>query len=465
MPGRRAAQAAIRRGWLVRQSVTMAVGPDLSAVERRMREDWNARAREDAHYYVAFGRREQDPEEFFATATDVVRSLRREWRRLPAARPRQRRALEIGCGPGRLMRPLAADFGEIHGVDVADEMIARARANLAGVAHAHPHVGAGADLRQFADDSFDFVYSYAVFQHIPDAQVTWSYLREAARVLKPGGILRCQLNGLRKRPGEVATTWSGASFTGAELRAFARGHGLQSLALEGELTQYLWLTCRKGAPGRLESLRADAGTARMTAAIRRVTNATSSEPVAPVRGRYAALSLLVERLPEHADLDELQVRVQQTAAQTTYIGPPEQDGLAQVNCLLPEHLHTGIAPVELSWGGVPLAAPATVRLLPPAPSAPRVVSLTDGVNLLAERRVESGTVKVTLEEPGEMAEFAVTVNGRAAREVETFLVIPQVPRWEVNFTLPEGIGPGAARVEMRIGRRALAPVEVTVEAR
>ena len=35
-----------------------------SNVLDRMRQDWNERAREDAHYYVAFGRREQDDAEF-----------------------------------------------------------------------------------------------------------------------------------------------------------------------------------------------------------------------------------------------------------------------------------------------------------------------------------------------------------------------------------------------------------------
>ena len=39
---------------------------DLKVLER-MRADWNERAGEDANYYVAFGRREQDEAEFFAT--------------------------------------------------------------------------------------------------------------------------------------------------------------------------------------------------------------------------------------------------------------------------------------------------------------------------------------------------------------------------------------------------------------
>ena len=49
--------------------------PDQNVLER-MRRDWNDRAREDPHYYVAFGRREQDDAEFLASASDEVRDMR-----------------------------------------------------------------------------------------------------------------------------------------------------------------------------------------------------------------------------------------------------------------------------------------------------------------------------------------------------------------------------------------------------
>src|SRR5438067_11785217 len=105
-----------------------------------MRADWNKRAREDAHYYVAFGRRDQDDDEFFTTAADVVRDLEGELKRLRPAIPiESRRALEIGCGPGRLIRPMSRHFGEIHGVDISDEMIAEARVKLRDIPHAHVH--------------------------------------------------------------------------------------------------------------------------------------------------------------------------------------------------------------------------------------------------------------------------------------------------------------------------------------
>src|SRR3569833_2782955 len=123
----------------------------------RMRSDWNERASEDAYYYVAFGRREQDDQEFFATASDLIKGLVADFKRLPG----RNAALEFGCGPGRLLRPLSRYITEIHGVDVSDEMVRLARERLRDTPNAHAHHGSGADLRLFPDGKFDIVYSYA----------------------------------------------------------------------------------------------------------------------------------------------------------------------------------------------------------------------------------------------------------------------------------------------------------------
>src|SRR5580704_13750799 len=185
-------------------------------VSARMRDDWNARAREDAGYYVAFGRRDQDDAEFFATATDTINGLETELRRIPIAERSGWKALEIGCGPGRLMRPMSRHFVEIHGVDVSDEMIALAREKLRDIPNAYPHVGSGSSLAQFTDDSFDFIYSYAVFQHIPSRDVVYEYLREIRRVLKPGGLARLQFNGLPRELSDSFNTWAGARFSSSD---------------------------------------------------------------------------------------------------------------------------------------------------------------------------------------------------------------------------------------------------------
>ena len=254
-----------------------------NSVSERMRADWNQRAREDAHYYVAFGGRDQDQEGFNATAADVLSGLEYELKRFPKnAHRRAWRALEIGCGPGRLMKPLSRHFGEIHGVDVSDEMIRLARERLSAYS---PRARSRHQRRQppqFADESFDFVYSYAVFQHIPSRDVVLEYMREIWRVLKPGGVFRGQFNGL-PYAGDT-NTWSGVVFSAEDIRAFTRDNGLQLLNLDGLHTQYMWTTWRK-PPVQLSA----AG--NLPPVIRRITNASSSEPAIPNRGRFAAISL------------------------------------------------------------------------------------------------------------------------------------------------------------------------------
>lgn len=428
----------------------------MSDVHQQMREDWNARAREDAGYYVAFGARGQSEEDFFATAKDTADGLARELKRLPPADPRSRRALEIGCGPGRLMRPMSAHFGEIHGVDVSDEMIARARRNLAGIAHAHVHVGSGSSLGMFASESFDVAYSYAVFQHIPSKEVVFGYLRDAHRVLKTGGLLLAQFNGLA--PDERYDTWSGVRFTVAELLDFAGAHEFQVLTMEGASTQYLWTAWYKRAPGWAASLRP----AGVVASIQAITNAHNSEPVAPASGRFASVSMWVSDLPRDAGLHHLEVRIGGAPATITYLGPPDGGNMQQVNVLLPEVTATGLLPVEILWLGELVSRPGTLRVIPPGPSVPFLLSVTDGVNLVSGSRIETGCVKVTLEEVLRPAEFEAEIAGLPVEAVEHFCTAPRLNRYEFNFRIPTGTPPGPHQLKMRLGRRQFAPYPLEV---
>jgi SAM-dependent methyltransferase len=419
-----------------------------------MRADWNARAREDAHYYVAFGRRDQDDSEFLSTAADVIRDLEGELKRMPAhIALSSRRALEIGCGPGRLMRPMSRHFAEIHGVDVSDEMIAQAQTKLKDIPWAEAHHAGGSDLAEFPADHFDFVYSYAVFQHIPSAEVVFSYLRETVRVLKPGGFARLQMNGLPKTACAY-TTWEGVRIGSEEIHQFTRDHGIRLLSLTGVDTQYMWTTWQK-PPAPPET------TATNAPRIRHVVNAFSGEQAVPSTGRLACATLQIEHLPVACDLNSLEAFVDGVAGMVCYVGPPV-NGLSQVNVFLPPGVRTGLVPVRINRHGQQLCPDTTIRIIPAGPAVPRLISLTDGVNLLSVQRIENGMMKATIEEVDSINSLAATVDGRSVRNIDTFRTDPLASRYEVNFDMPEGLDAGPHILEIRLGRRTLTRTGIEV---
>jgi SAM-dependent methyltransferase len=102
-------------------------------------------------------------------------------------------ALDFGCGLGRLTAALTVRFDTVVGVDVSPSMIESAQRIHEGVDGLEFIVNTRADLAALEADSFDFVYSSKVLQHLPDPQLAKSYISEFVRVLKPGGIARFQL--------------------------------------------------------------------------------------------------------------------------------------------------------------------------------------------------------------------------------------------------------------------------------
>jgi ubiquinone/menaquinone biosynthesis C-methylase UbiE len=422
------------------------------SVCERMREDWNRRAEEDAEYYVAYGRRKQDDVEFFSSGAYQAGLLAQEFRRMPGAPAGERKALEIGCGMGRLMRHLSRQVGEIHGVDVSDEMVRRGCEKLKDVPNAHLHHTEGADLAAFPDESFDFVYSFAVFQHIPSREVIFRYWEEAARVLKPGGVFRFQVNG---QPEDSAPhdTWNGVRIREEEIVEFSRRSGLRLMALEGGPTLYLWATLMK--PG---AERGPSGPVQ----IQRITNAARPEPVVPTRGRYAFMAVFVEELPGDSDLNTLALTLAGVPARLVFLGPSQNDGRQQLNAQLPAGIEPGLHPVQLLYRGRPVAPAQVLRVIPPGPMVPRVMAITDGVELLMANRTVSGVIRVALEEVADVTAFRASLDGRAIERVKSTLIDPMPPRFEIDLFLPEGVEKGWHTLELAIGDRRLAPVGIEV---
>jgi cyclopropane fatty-acyl-phospholipid synthase-like methyltransferase len=109
-------------------------------------------------------------------------------------------ALEIGCGVGRLVLPMARHFGRVFGMDIAPEMTRQA-AGLAAWKKVNnvrfftlgEYQRCPSDFAELAGN-VDFVYSLIVFQHIPDFRFIYAYLELVRMLLSTGGVAYLQFD-------------------------------------------------------------------------------------------------------------------------------------------------------------------------------------------------------------------------------------------------------------------------------
>ncbi|MFG2011854.1 class I SAM-dependent methyltransferase [Micromonospora sp. NPDC048868] len=155
-----------------------------------VRRDWTTLGAEDPLWAVLVqpGKRggRWDVEEFLATGrADVEETVR--WLGELDLPTRWERALDFGCGVGRLSQALAAHAEEVVAVDIAPPMLDAARRLDRSGGRIRFVLNDAADLSQFPDGHFDLVYSALVLQHLPRPVID-GYLAEFLRVLRPGGI-------------------------------------------------------------------------------------------------------------------------------------------------------------------------------------------------------------------------------------------------------------------------------------
>lgn len=171
------------------------------------RQTYEKLGREDPFYAVLtserFRHNRWDVQEFFATGEREVTEVF-DYISQANLVVHRGRALDFGCGVGRLTQALATRFENVVGIDIAESMAAKARELNRYGERVEYRANTVDHLPFLADQSFDFVYSSISLQHVPPP-ANVRYLEEFFRILRPGGVAVFQVpNGREIREG----SWS-----------------------------------------------------------------------------------------------------------------------------------------------------------------------------------------------------------------------------------------------------------------
>ena len=182
---------------------------------------WERWGRIDPYYGVLAHDRfstaniETSRDEFFATGETHIAKLMARFERCFGPLDRGR-ALDHGCGVGRLTLPLARRFGEVVGIDVSPAMLSEAAANTRRTGLANIRYALADDRLTTAQGEFDFVNSYIVLQHVPVRRGI-PILLALVEKTRPGGGFQIHLSvrtdGWRSR----ALWWSSIHIPGVKI--------------------------------------------------------------------------------------------------------------------------------------------------------------------------------------------------------------------------------------------------------
>lgn len=142
------------------------------------------------------------------------------------------RLLDIGSGGGLVSEPLARLGAQVTGIDLAEESVAAARAHAQGGGLSIDYRVQSIEDLADSGERFDAAVCLEVVEHVPDAS---AFLKTAARVLEPGGVLVAST--LNRTLKSYALAILGAEYV---LRWVPRGtHQWDRFLTPDELTQHL----------------------------------------------------------------------------------------------------------------------------------------------------------------------------------------------------------------------------------
>jgi hypothetical protein len=288
-------------------------------------------------------------------------------------------------------------------------------------------------LRPFADASFDLVFSYAVFQHIPERELVLRYVDEARRVLRPGGALVAQFSGAPPAYAQPRDSWNGDWIAAADLSAVLAARGFTIHAMSGHDTQHLWAMCRKApAPAHAP---ADSVAARCLG--------MGGSARVPHRGPRAQIVVKSGEIdPGWLDIAHLEAVVGGRPARVIEALP------GRVVVLLPAGAGLGAQTVEVRFRGALLCS-GSVHVAVAPPWVPRLELVCDGVDLGLRNRSDSGWLKVFLGFCDTPESLTVHLDGHRLLPDRTVCLDVPSGKYELNLRLPDSLPRGAHRLRIR----------------
>ena len=157
---------------------------------KELHENWTALGQDDPMWVVLSDPKKKgnrwDEREFFETGRRDINTAIQQCAQAGSTL-QLGKALDFGCGLGRLTQALGEHFQSVDGVDISTSMIEQANKLNRQPDKVAFHLNVKPDLSDFPTASYDFVFSLIALQHTP-ARFQARYLADFVRLLKPGGL-------------------------------------------------------------------------------------------------------------------------------------------------------------------------------------------------------------------------------------------------------------------------------------
>jgi ubiquinone/menaquinone biosynthesis C-methylase UbiE len=161
---------------------------------KELKKHWDALAEIDPMFFILSkpGKRGVwNADDFFNTGVLEIEDLMK-YLNTVLPHPNTNRALDFGCGIGRLSQALTKYYDTVCGVDISHPMINLANHYNKFGKKCKYYLNDKPNLKTFTDNRFDLIYSNIVLQHM-EPQYSKKYIKEFMRILNKDGVAVFQI--------------------------------------------------------------------------------------------------------------------------------------------------------------------------------------------------------------------------------------------------------------------------------